>query len=79
MLTKQEVAVRVLEVVKNQLSISDARLDSSLVDDLGSDSLDLVELVMDLEEEFNVSIPDEADKCVTVQDVVDLVHTEVNK
>lgn len=47
------------------------RLESNLIDDLGADSLDLVELVMALEEEFETEIPDEdADKLITVQDVV---------
>ena len=48
--------------------------DASLVDDLGCDSLDRVELIMDFESEFNINIPDErSDKCETVKDLYDML------
>ena len=72
---------RVKQIVVEQLGVSEDEVsgDSSFVDDLGADSLDTVELVMALEEEFNCEIPDEeAEKSTTVQQAVDYVnaHTE---
>jgi acyl carrier protein len=72
---------RVKQIVVEQLGVKDEEVagDSSFVDDLGADSLDTVELVMALEEEFSCEIPDEeAEKITTVQQAVDYVnaHTE---
>lgn len=67
----------VKDVVVEQLSVSpDAvKLDSKIIEDLGADSLDVVELVMALEEKFNIEIPDsEAEKLVSIQDVVSYVE-----
>jgi len=72
---------RVKKIVKEQLGIDDKgniANDASFVDDLGADSLDTVELVMALEEEFECEIPDEdAEKITTVQQAIDYVtkHT----
>ncbi len=73
---------RVKKIVVEQLGIEEKEVlpAASFVDDLGADSLDLVELVMSLEEEFSqegnkVEIPDEdAEKIATVQDAVDYIH-----
>ena len=67
----------VREVVVEQLSVApDAvKLESKIIEDLGADSLDVVELVMALEEKFEVEIPDsEAEKLKTIQDVVTFVE-----
>jgi acyl carrier protein len=67
---------RVKKIVAEQLGVdeSDIQNDSSFVDDLGADSLDTVELVMALEEEFDEEIPDEeAEKITTVQLAVDFI------
>lgn len=67
---------RVKKVIAEKLGVDEATIknESSFVDDLGADSLDTVELVMALEEEFNVQIPDEeAEKITTVQQAVDYV------
>jgi acyl carrier protein len=67
---------RVKKIVIEQLGVDakDVRPDASFVDDLGADSLDTVELVMRLEEEFDAEIPDEdAEKIVTVQDAVSYI------
>jgi len=67
---------RVKKVVVEQLDIKpeEATLEASFVDDLGADSLDTVELVMALEEEFDTEIPDEdAEKIRTIQQAVDYV------
>ena len=73
---------RIKKRVVEQLGVEEAEVvpTASFVDDLGADSLDLVELIMALEEEFSnpsqkVEIPDEdAEKIVTVQDAVDYIH-----
>jgi len=63
---------KVVDIISNQLGIekADVTPEASVVDDLGADSLDVVELVMALEEEFNLEIPDEeAEKIKSVQDI----------
>ncbi|MGD9115686.1 MAG: acyl carrier protein [Dehalococcoidia bacterium] len=73
---------RVKKIVVEQLGVDEEEVvpSANFVDDLGADSLDLVELVMSLEEEFSqegakVEIPDEdAEKIATVQDAVDYIH-----
>ncbi len=71
---------RVKEIVAEQLGVDEAQVtnEASFMDDLGADSLDTVELVMALEEEFEIEISDEdAEKIQTVQDAVDYIteHT----
>ena len=75
------VEERVQQIVVEQLGVKEDEVsaDASFVDDLGADSLDTVELVMALEEEFNCEIPDEeAEKITTVQQAIDYInaHTE---
>jgi len=67
---------RVKKIVAEQLGVKeDIANDASFVDDLGADSLDTVELVMALEEEFECEIPDEeAEKITTVQQAIDYVE-----
>jgi len=72
---------KVLEVVAEQLSVKkeDLTLESSFIDDLGADSLDLVELIMALEEQFNIEVSDEdAEKITTVGDAIEYIkkHTK---
>jgi acyl carrier protein len=67
------------EVVVEQLSVSadEVKEDSKFVEDLGADSLDVVELVMALEEKFDIEIPDdEAEKIRTVKDVVNYIENK---
>ena len=67
---------KVKEVIVEQLGVEDEniKLDISFIDDLGADSLDIVELIMALEEEFDMQIPDsEAEKISTVNDVVEYI------
>ena len=71
----------VRDVVVEQLSVApDAvKLESKIIEDLGADSLDVVELVMALEEKFEVEIPDsDAEKLITVNDVVSYIE-KLNK
>ncbi len=68
---------RVKKVIVEQLDVSEDEVQpqASFVDDLGADSLDVVELVMGLEEEFEIEIPDEdAEKIQTVQDAVNYIE-----
>ena len=71
-----DIFERVKKIVCEQLDVEaeDVKLEASFVDDLGADSLDTVELIKALEEEFGVEIPDEdAEKIVTVQNVLDYI------
>ena len=69
---------RVRKIIAEQLGVNEAEIknESSFVDDLGADSLDTVELVMALEEEFETEIPDEvAEKITTVQEAINFVQS----
>ena len=76
-----ETFEKVKKVVVSQLSLDDESIvtpEASFSADLGADSLDIVELVMALEEEFDIEIPDsDAEKVVTVGDVVDYIKENV--
>jgi acyl carrier protein len=72
----ENIEPRVKKIVAEQLGVNEAEIKnaSSFVDDLGADSLDTVELVMALEEEFEMEIPDEeAEKITTVQQAIDYI------
>lgn len=69
---------RVKEIVAEQLGVDKKEVtnEASFVDDLGADSLDTVELVMALEEEFEIEIPDEdAEKITTIQQAIDYINS----
>ncbi|MGI5839136.1 MAG: acyl carrier protein [bacterium] len=75
-MAKENVYEKVKELIAEQLGIEEDEitLESSFVDDLGADSLDIVELIMAIEEEFTIEIPDEdAEKMITVNDAVTYV------
>jgi acyl carrier protein len=72
-----DIELRVKKIVSEQLGTDAANVknESSFIDDLGADSLDTVELVMALEEEFGTEIPDEqAEKITTVQQAIDYIN-----
>ncbi|OIP37073.1 acyl carrier protein [Candidatus Desantisbacteria bacterium CG2_30_40_21] len=76
----ETVLERVKKIIIDQLGVSEDQVtqDASFVDDLGADSLDTVELVMALEEEFGIEIPDkDAEKIKTVNDVVGYVSEHI--
>ncbi|POZ62308.1 acyl carrier protein [Chromobacterium alticapitis] len=78
----ENIEARVKKIVAEQLGVNEAEVknESSFVDDLGADSLDTVELVMALEEEFECEIPDEdAEKITSVQQAIDYVTAHLNK
>ena len=75
------VEEKVKEIIVDQLGVDEKQINSeaSFIDDLGADSLDTVELVMALEEEFDIEIPDEdAEKIATVQNAVDYIKGQTN-
>ena len=70
---------RVKKIVVDQLGVSEAdvTIDSTFIDDLGADSLDIVELIMAFEEEFDIEIPDDAaEKIKTVKNAVDYIDSQ---
>lgn len=70
------ISQEMIDIIVEQLSVEKDKVvpEASFVDDLGADSLDLVELIMAMEEKFDIEIPDEdAEKIVTVQDATDYV------
>ncbi len=76
------VEKKVIEIICEQLDVAEEDVvpEASFVDDLGADSLDQVELIMAMEEEFDVSIPDEdAEKIATVKDAIDYIKNAIAK
>jgi acyl carrier protein len=72
----EEIQAKVIQIISEQLGkdVSEIKMSSHFIEDLDADSLDTVELVMALEEEFEVDIPDEAaEKITTVQSAVDFI------
>jgi acyl carrier protein len=79
-MSSEEIFEKVKKIIVDQLGTAEGNVttSSSFIDDLGADSLDIVELVMALEEQFNIEIPDEdAEKVSTVGDVVDYIKEHV--
>lgn len=73
---------RIKSIILEHLDVDESKivLEASLSDDLGADSLDLVELIMALEEHFEIEIPDEdAQEILTIKDAVDYVNDKVSK
>ena len=71
---------KVKAIIAEKLNVDqdEIKLESSIVDDLGADSIDLIELIMNLEEEYGLSISDEeAVKLKTVGDVVDFINSQI--
>ncbi len=79
-MSSEEIFEKVKGIIVEQLGVTEATvtMEASFIDDLGADSLDIVELIMALEEEFDIEIPDaDAEKVVTVGDVVDYIKENV--
>ncbi|MEC7948523.1 MAG: acyl carrier protein [Myxococcota bacterium] len=77
MATKEEVVAKVVELISSSLGVSPDEISAtnSFIDDLGADSLDIVDLVILIEKEFDIEIPDEdAEKITTVQDAIDYIN-----
>jgi len=79
-MSSEEIFEKIKNIIIEQLQVSETAVteEASFIDDLGADSLDLVELIMALEEEFGIEIPDaDAEKVVTVGDVVNYIKENV--
>lgn len=79
-MSSEEVFEKIKRIIVDLLQVSEesVTMESHFIDDLGADSLDLVELIMGIEEEFNIEIPDgDAEKVVTVGDVVEYIKENV--
>ncbi len=77
MATKEQIFDKVKEIIVDQLGVEEdeVTLESSFIEDLGADSLDIVELIMALEEEFGLEIPDdEAEKIASVNDAIEYIR-----
>lgn len=75
-----DIEKRVKEIIVEQLGVNESEVtpEAKFIDDLGADSLDLVELVMALEEEYNIEISDEdADKIQTVGDAIEYIKSHL--
>lgn len=78
-MSEGSIEQRVKQIIVEQLGVDESQVDgkASFVDDLGADSLDIVELVMAFEEAFEIEIPDEdAEKIATVQDAIDYIEAK---
>lgn len=79
-MTREEIAAKVKNIIVEQLGVNaeEVKEEASFIDDLGADSLDTVELVMALEEEFNAEIPDEdAEKLRTVGEAINYIDQKL--
>ena len=79
-MSSDEILEKVKGIIVEQLGVADTAvtMEASFIDELGADSLDIVELIMAIEEEFDIEIPDsDAEKVVTVGDVVDYIKENV--
>lgn len=80
-MSADSIESKVIQIIAEQLSLreDEIKAGSRFVDDLGADSLDIVELIMEMEEEFDIEIPDEeVEKMMSVQDVVGYISQHVS-
>ena len=81
-MASEKIEERVIEIVCENLGVSKEQVtrSTSFIDDVGADSLDIVELIMELEEEFEITIPDDqAEKIKTVGEAIDYIEREQAK
>ena len=79
-MNQEEIFEKIKAIIIDQLGVTESSItmEASFIDDLGADSLDIVEFIMALEEEFDIEIPDsDAEKVVTVDDVVEYIKDNV--
>ena len=78
-MAKTDIESRVKELISASLGVDEKEVvdDAAFIDDLGADSLDIVELVMAIEKEFDIEIPDDdAEKIATVKDAIDYIYSK---
>ena len=81
-MSSEEIFDKISAIIVDQLGVAESAItmEASFIDDLGADSLDIVELVMAIEEEFDIEIPNtDAEKVVTVGDVVEYIKENANE
>lgn len=81
-MVENEIAERVRKIIEEQLMVDASEITekATFIDDLGADSLDVVEMIMELEEEFGIQIPDEdAEKITTVGEAIDYIRNMVGQ
>ncbi|MCU0247568.1 MAG: acyl carrier protein [Bryobacter sp.] len=81
-MTREQIESKVKSIIVEQLGVDEAQVDgtASFVDDLGADSLDIVELIMAFEEAFDLDVPDEdAEKLTTVKQANDYIEEKLSK
>jgi acyl carrier protein len=78
---KTEITQKVVDIVAEQLDVSKDQItpETSFVDDLGADSLDIAELVMEFEDEFDLNIPDDQQGIKTIGDAVNYIETQLKQ
>jgi acyl carrier protein len=77
---RQKVLNKVVSIITDKLGVDENEVteDASLTNDLGADSLDVIELIMEFEKEYNIAITDdEAEKITTIKEVVDYLQTKI--
>lgn len=79
-ISAEELSKKIREIIANRLnrSIEEITDSARFIEDLGADSLDLTELLMTLEEEFNIQLDDDANQIVTVGDAIKYISTRIN-
>lgn len=78
-MNKAEIEIGILKILKERYSVAESTDKDSQIEDLGMDSLDIIEAIMYFESEFKVSIPDEdAEKIKTINDLVDFIDKKLN-
>lgn len=80
-MTKEEIEAKVIDIICDQLQAERSKVsrETSFVDDLDADSLDIAELTMEFEDEFDIDIPEDGEPPATVGDVVDFIEKLLNK
>lgn len=80
-MTKPEIESKVIDIICEQLHADRANVsrDTKFVDDLNADSLDVAELTMEFEDEFDIELPSEGEPPVTVGDVMDIIEKFINE
>ena len=80
MATKEEIQAKVIDITCEQLAVArdQVKAETSFVDDLGADSLDIAELVMEFEDEFDLNIPEDEEGIKTIADAVKFIDGKVN-
>ncbi len=81
-MVEDEIAQRVKKIIEEQLMVDESEItdDATFIEDLGADSLDVVEMIMELEDEFGIEIPDEeAEKLTTVGEAIEYIRRLVEE